>query len=90
MVLGSRCDEKAAIGEAGTAAQRTAEPADARGQQGATLESEPMVRSELRPLHAGLLRTRTRHPGAAAGCAGAESGAWSPRGGVVSGSLCAA
>lgn len=57
---------------------------------GTTPEAEPPVRCELRPLHACSVRTRTRHPGAAAGCAGAESGAWSPWGGVVSGSLCAA
>lgn len=37
--------------------------------------------SELRPRYACSVRTRTRHPGAAAGCAGAAGrGAWSPRG----------
>lgn len=80
MALGSKRDEKAANEEAGALAQKTAERSDPRGQSGSLPEAETRIRSELRPLHACPVRTRTRHPGAAAGCTGAESGAWSSRG----------
>lgn len=80
MALGSRRDEKAANEEGGALAQKTSERPDPWGKSGSMLEAETLIRPELRPLHACPVRTRTRHPGAAAGCAGAESGAWSPRG----------
>lgn len=76
-------EEKMVNGEVGTAVQRTAVRSDALDGPGAHARGSAASRSELRPRHACSVRTRTRHPGAAAaGCAGAAGrGGRGPRGG---------
>lgn len=89
VALGSRRDEKAANEEAGTLAQKTAERLDPRRQSGSMPEAETLIRSEHRPS---MPAQRARAPVIRVPLQVALelSRGRGSRGGVVSGSLCAA